>query len=26
VLNDVSDGQHNGYYGYNDGYYSNEEK
>lgn len=26
VLNDVSDGQHNGYYGYNNGYYSDEEK
>ncbi|WP_137624785.1 CpsD/CapB family tyrosine-protein kinase [Lactiplantibacillus pingfangensis] len=26
VLNDVSDGQRNGYYGYNNGYYSDEEK
>ncbi|AVK63336.1 exopolysaccharide biosynthesis protein [Lactobacillus sp. CBA3606] len=26
ILNDVQDGQHNGYYGYSNGYYSDEEK
>ncbi|BDZ31316.1 CpsD/CapB family tyrosine-protein kinase [Lactiplantibacillus sp. WILCCON 0030] len=26
VLNDVSDGHHNGYYGYSNGYYSDEER